>query len=391
VRRILVSIAVLLALGSLVTASAATVGSVTGGVFGGSSTLTAPAATRSVTDVALTTTGGPPIVTALTATVTGTGLATLAGESATIDLLDPSGAALSSVTATLATGTNLVVGSTTATITLPVTGSPLASTFVNWIAFIAGTQNLGGGADPTQRAVTVGNGALAAVTWTAPVIPPTGTTPGTTIVTITPSNINVYSTCLTVAITGTSSTPVAWGFAIDYSKPPYYGYRPTVDSHAIVVSDVGSVLSLKGTSNGNSTWEEWGNNALISNAQTLNIGVCSYSYPSALPAEPQAYSVSSQVHGATWTNTKACIDRTITGNGIYPFYFGWSTVFDMTDAIALLKTNDAGSPRAFVYQPNPTTPGTYTAGTTSYTMTENTSQEISGTQSVVAELCVSQY
>jgi hypothetical protein len=97
------------------------------------------------------------------------------------------------------------------------------------------------------------------------------------------------------------------------------------------------------------------------------------------------------VHGATWTNTKACIDRTITGNGIYPFYFGWSTVFDMTDAIALLKTNDAGSPRAFVYQPNPTTPSTYTAGTTSYTMTENTSQEISGTQSVVAELCVSQY
>ncbi|MES2170510.1 MAG: hypothetical protein V4479_07280 [Actinomycetota bacterium] len=389
-RGLVAGIAALALLGSMVTAGAASVGSISGGLFGAAGALTAPTATRAVTDVALTTAGGPPTVSALTATVTGSGLATLNGEAVTVALLNSAGAQVQAVSATLVTGTNLSVA-TTATITLPVPGSPLASSFASWTVYIAGATSLGGGADATARAITLGSGALAAVTWTSPVIPPSGAAPGTTIVTVTPSNINVYSTCLTVAITGTSSTPVAWGFTIDYSKPPYYGYRPTLDAHAIVASDAGSVLTLKGTSNGNTAWEEWGNNALISNAQTLNILVCTYSYPGALPDEPQAYSVSAPVHGSTWTNTRACIDRTVTGNGIYPFYFGWSTSFDMTAAIALLKTNDAGSPRAFVYQPNPTTPSTYTAGTTTYTMTENTSQEISGTQSVVAELCVSQY
>lgn len=30
----------------------------------------------------------------------------------------------------------------------------------------------------------------------------------------------------------------------------------------------------------------------------------------------------------------ACLQRTVTGNGTHPFYFGWSAAFDMTTAIS---------------------------------------------------------
>lgn len=252
----------------------------------------------------------------------------------------------------------------------------------------AGTGAVAAASGGASRVAYIGGSAPP--TWTDPVVPPSGTAPGTTVTTVTVSNVTPYSTCLTVSLTGSSPTPTAWQFSIDYSEPPYYGVQPTVDSHAIIGASTGSVISLHGTSNGNSAWEEWGNNSLLTNARTLAVLVCVYNVGTA-PDRPEAYTASPQVHGATWSSTKACVRRAITGNGIYPFYFGWATSFDLAEAIALLKTNDAGAPRAFQYQANPTAPGSYTAGTSTYAMTSYRDNEVSGTGSVVAELCVVQY
>ena len=367
-----------------VTASAASLGAVSSRIFSASGSVTYPTATRSISNLTLTTAGSPATVSGLTLTITGSSLSTLNGQAVTVALLNSSGAQVQSVTGTLATGTNLTVGSTTATATLSVTGSPLASSFASWAVFIAGVQALGPAADPTQRVVALGHGTITVTTtptnWQDTVVPPGGANSATDLGTITPSDINSYSACLTVVVTGTSTTAQAWGFTIDYSKPPFYGTQPSLDYQTRLVSKTGTVLSLAGNTG----------YATLTSSQSLSILICDYSGVTPVD-EPSAYTVSAQVHGATWTATQACIDRTITGNGTFPFSFGWSTSFNMTDAINLLKANDAGSPRAFVYEANPTTPGTYTAGTTTYSMVNYSGNALAGTGSIVAELCVSQY
>ncbi len=386
------ALAAALVVAGTVSASAASLGAVSSGLFSANGSVTYPTASRSVSDLTLTSAGSPATVSALKVTITGSTLSNLNGQAITVALLNSSGAQVQSVTATLATGTNLTVGTTTATATLAVSGSPAASSFASWAVFIAGVQALGPSADATQHVVAVGHGTLTVTTtptdWKGDVVPASGANSATSIGAIVPSNATTgFSACLTITITGKTSTPTAWGFKIDYSKPPFYGTAPTVDSHAQIASDTGSVLTVKGTSNGNATWEEYANNSLLTTARTLNVLVCAYS--GVTPAdEPDAYTVSAQVHGSTWTTTEACIDRTITGNGLYPFSFGWSTTFNMTDAIALLKGHDAGAPRAFAYQANPTAPGTYTAGTSTYSMVDYWGNSVAGTNSVVAELCV---
>jgi hypothetical protein len=386
------TIAVLVA--GAVSASAASLGTVSSGLFSANGSVTYSPASRSVSDLTLTTSGSPATVSALTATITGSSLANLAGQTITVALLNSSGAQVQSVSATLSTSTNLTVGTTTATATLAVSGAPLASSFASWAVFVAGVQALGPAAGSTLHTVAVGHGAISAVTppvdWKGDVIPSSGVNAATSIGAITVSDVSGSSACLTITITGTTSTPTAWGFKVDYSKPPFYGTAPSVDSHAIIANDSGTVLTLKGTSNRSGTWQEFSNNSLLTTSRTLDILVCAYS--GVTPAdEPAAYSVSAQVHGSTWTNTQACVDRTITGNGLYPFNFGWSTSFDMTDAIALLKAHDAGAPRAFAYEANPRTPANYTAGTSMYSMIDYWGNSISGTNSVVAELCVVEF
>ena len=63
----------------------------------------------------------------------------------------------------------------------------------------------------------------------------------------------------------------------------------------------------------------------------------------------------------------------------------------MTDAIALLKAHDAGAPRAFAWEANPRKPANYTAETSMYSMIDYWGNSISGTNSVVAELCVVEF
>ena len=375
--------AALLIAGS-VTANAATLGTITAGIFGGNGAVTYASATRSVTALSLATTGSPATVTSLTMTVTGSTLSDLAGQAVTVSLQNSSGTQVQAVTGTLALGTNLTVATTTATITLPVTGSPTASSFSLWSAFVAGTQALGGSASATQREVVLGHGSVTTTSstpaWETPVIPPSGVNSATSITTVAQASTTNQSDCLDLTITGTSATPSAWGLSVDYSKPPFYGTTPVTDFQTTVVSNIGSVLKLAGSS-GHTT---------LTNTQSITIAVCAYS--GVVPEdEPVAYSVGAQSQGTTWSSTAACVDRTITGNGYYPFFFGWSTSFNMTAAINLVKTSDAGAPRTFLFTSNTTTPSSYTAGTTTYGMLGNYQNAVSGTGTYVAELCVSEY
>jgi hypothetical protein len=376
------AIALALLIAGAVTANAATLGALFGGIFSGNGSVTYPSASRSVTAVALTTSGTT--VTGLTMTITGSSLSSLNGQTATVSLQNSTGSQVQGVTGTLVTGANLTVGTSTATATLSVPGAPATSSISVWSAFIGGTQTVGGTADAAQRNLVLGHGTVTVTSslpaWVSPVVPPSGENAATNITAVTPSQTSATGACLTITVTGTSSTPQAWQFTVDYSQPPFYGTAPSLDHQTKLASQTGTVLTLVGK----------GSSQTVSNTQTLNILVCSYS--GVVPQdEPSAYSVATQVQGATWTSTKACVDRTVTGNGTLPFYFGWSTTFDMTTAINLVKTSDAGAPRVFVFHADPTVPANYTPGTTTYAMTSGSGDPISGSGTFVAELCVSEY
>jgi hypothetical protein len=383
---ILAAFVALVLVGS-VTANAASLGTIASGIFGANGSVTYASGTRSISAVSLATTGGN--VTSLTATISGSTLSNLNGQVLTVSLQNSSGTQVQAVTGTLVTGTNLTVAPAAATVTLAVPGSPAASSFSLWSAFVAGTQALGGTADATQREVALGHGSVTVVAstpaWQQAVLPASGVNSATSVSAVAQSSTTDQGDCLNITLTGTSATPQAWGVSVDYSKPPFYGTTPVTDYQTTVVSNSGSTLKLAGGSG----------YATLTNTQTITILVCAYS--GVTPAdEPQAYSVGPEVHGTTWSNTLACEDRTITGNGYYPFYFGWSTTFDMTAAINLVKTSDAGAPRRLYNAAgnnanNILTPSTYTAGTTSYGMLSYFQNAVSGTGTYVAELCVSEY
>ena len=383
-RRLMIAFAVALVLltSGAVTANAATLGVLVGGIFSGNGSVTYPTATRSVSAIALTTSGTT--VTGLTMTITGSALFTLNGQTATVSLQNSSGSQVQGVTGTLVTGTNLTVGTTTATATLAVPGAPATSSISVWSAFIGGTQTVGGTADASQRNLVLGHGTVTVTSsgpaWISPVVPPSGENAATDITAVTPSQISASGACLTMAVTGTSSTAQAWQFQVDYSKPPFYGTQPSLDYQTRLVSTSGTVETLAGASG----------YATVTNTQTLNILVCAYS--AVVPIdEPSAYTVGAQVQSTTWSATKACVDRTITGNGTLPFYFAWSTSFNMAAAITLVKTANPSAPGAFNFHADPTTPASYTNGTTTYAMTSYQGDDISGTGTFVAELCFSPY
>jgi hypothetical protein len=376
------ALAVVVIISGAVTANAASLGTLTSGLFGATGAVTYPTASRSVSALTLTTSGTT--VTGLTMTITGSTLSNLAGQTATVSLQNSSGTQVQAITGTLVTGTNLTVAATTATATLSVPGSPAATSFAAWSAFVGGVQTIGGTADATQRNVAQGHGTITPatppLTWQTSVVPSSGENAATDITSVTPSQITTSGACLTMAVTGTSSSAQAWQFTVDYSKPPFYGVAPSLDFQTTLVGTTGTVMTLAGK----------GSHATVTNAQTLNILVCSYS--GVVPQdEPAAYTVGPQVQGSSWTSTKACVDRVITGNGSLPFYFGWATSFDMTTAINLVKTSDAGAPRAFIFHADPTTPANYVAGTTTYAMTSYRGNAVSGSGTYTAELCVSEF
>lgn len=366
-------------------ASAASVGSISSALFSATADVMAPTTAGTVTSVALVSAGSPALVSGATVTVTGQALARLEGLSATVDLLGPAGAVVNSSTTVVATP---VVTASAATFTIPVVGAPALLALASWSVFISGVQLLQSSAVTTPGTIMFGSGALPAIADWKAVLAPTAS-PGTGVTAVTLTTSSTVSQCVTFSLRGTTMTPTAWGLQVDYSKPPFYGVLPTVDSHARVVSATGGMLTLAGTSNGNSNWEEWGNDSLLTTTTGFTFSICQYNAGIA-PNRAEAYSVGPQANG-TWTTSRACVYVMVTGNGLYPFYFGWSVTFDLTAAIAKLRATDAGAPRAFVYQSNLLTPSNFSANQTSYTLTNSRDTAISGTQAQTITLCLSQY
>ncbi len=150
----------------LVAASAASLGSLSSAIFAASGPVAYPQAVRSASNLTLSSAGSPATVSGLTLTVTGADLPSLNGQSVTIALLGAGGAQVQQLTATLVSGGNLTLGGGQATVTLPISGSPLLSSFESWAVFIGGVQALGPMADPNLRVITTGQG-----TFTVPVTP----------------------------------------------------------------------------------------------------------------------------------------------------------------------------------------------------------------------------
>lgn len=374
-------VAVIALLGSgLVAGAAAGLGPLASGIFSAAVDVTYDPAVRSASDLVLTSAGDPATVSALTLTITGPDLANLDGQSVSIALLDSAGAQVQLVTATLASGGNLAIGATSATVSLPVAGSPLLSSFASWAAFVAGEQVLGPIADPTARTVTVGSGTLTVpvtpIDWTFPVA--NASDDGIVINSIVLASATTAEVCIAIEIQafGQGNSPRTWGILLDYSAGPFWGTAPLESrmTNTVIASTTHPVQSLGGTP---------GNEQIRRDDGPLTVTVCLDDPP--LPARPEAYTVSPQSRG-TWTSEEACVRRTVTGNGSYPFYIGWSVDLDLTDAFAKLRVADVDAPRSFSVQPNTVSPA-FDGGVTSYTVTNVRDTAIAGTESRVVELC----
>jgi hypothetical protein len=372
---------------SAVTASAASVGTLGGSLFSAGAPVTFTPAARSVTGITRTTTGSPATMTSVTATVSGTTLSELNGQAVNLILLNSSNAQVQAITATLATGTNLTVGGggTTATITLNVSGSPVASTVTGWAIFIAGVQVLNPSSPSTTRVIVTNTGTFAAVvtTWQDALV--TEGNANVNIVNVAITTATTVSQCITVTITGTSATPTTWSLDLDFGAPPYYGIQPSDIQKAQIQSTNGTVNHLIGLGTGNGQWLEWTNNAKLTNAQTLDILICQYSAGVA-PNRPEAYTASAASVSGTWSSNQACKKVTVTGNGTYPFYFGWQVSIPMADAYAYLRTFDAGAPRSFSYTPDTVSPA-FSGAVTTYTVSNYRDDEIKNTDSFAVVLC----
>lgn len=102
---------------------------------------------------------------------------------------------------------------------------------------------------------------------------------------------------------------------------------------------------------------------------------------------PSAYSVNT-VKGR-WSDTRACLVTTVTGNGTSQFYVGWTVPLDMQSAVSRLQS--AGRTfDALTYSGNHWEQ-TWTAapdvGPYGYRVVSNTAANIAGTESYVFETC----
>jgi len=182
----------------------------------------------------------------------------------------------------------------------------------------------------------------AAGTWagggSGPVYPGSDTTKfSTTISWDLQDTTSAHRACFTVNVTTTSATPVTWKVDLDLSKAPFNGvtggfsfqgadgwkYRLQYNTPAQGIAEI------TGDPSANDPW------TTVVAGQTRVVYVCNYSLPGAVQT-PSAYTVSS-AHG-TWTDARACIDTTITGNGTSQFYFAWQTAVDMSTAVARLAS-----------------------------------------------------
>lgn len=373
----------------IVAASAATIGPVWATMTSDVAAVTYAESTRRASDVALTVDGAAR-VTAATVTITGPDLTNLPGQAATIVLLDSAGVQVASSTAPLDAAASLVVGASTATFRLNFTTPPLRTETAQWAVIVAGESLLGPSLDTPARTVTTGQGVFSVVPslvlWQQQLIPVVTPTIAVTSMVMTVATIDQQ--CVAITITGTSSTLQPWSLELAYSAPPFYGAAPTISTNVVVSADSGGAYTIVGRQRpGNTmTYHAESNNWRLSSAQSITITAC-LSATATAPDRPEAYSVSEPVQ-STWTDTRACLQRTVTGNGTYPFYFGWSAAFDMTTAIARITAADPAGPTGLAVSGGAVTPSTYTPGVVMYSVANLRETAVSGTGSQLVELCV---
>jgi hypothetical protein len=180
---------------------------------------------------------------------------------------------------------------------------------------------------------------LTAGTWSGgsgPVYPGADTTQFSTTITWDLKNATSgQQACFTANVTTASTTPVVWKVDLDLSQPPFNGvtggFRLAGNNgwkyQLAYNTPVQGIAEITGKPDANEPW------VTVVAGQTRVVEVCNDNLPGAVQT-PTAYSVSS-AHG-TWTDSRACIDTTITGNGTSQFYFAWQTTVDMSTAVARL-------------------------------------------------------
>lgn len=211
--------------------------------------------------------------------------------------------------------------------------------------------------------------------------------PGTIISEInwTLASNNPVQACFAAKVTTDSETPIPWKLTLDLSQPPFNGttakdfqFTGGEGWHYQQTSAGPGLLSVIGAPNGE--------RATISRGQVYLVELCNYNLPPPAQA-PGAYSVTN-VPGE-WTDTKACINTTVTGNGNLSFYFAWTAEVDMRPAIERIQS--AGRKvDAYSYGGNEwmisRTPAEGNP-TPSFTVTSNGPASISGTQSFTFVTC----
>lgn len=143
----------------IVSASAASIGPVWATMMSDVAVVTYSETVRSASDLKVEL-GKRSAVVAATVTITGPELTNLAGQVATVVLLDSSGVELAESTAVLGDATNLVIGASTATFRLSFASPPTRAETSRWAVIVAGESLLGPSLDTPQRTVTTGTGAV---------------------------------------------------------------------------------------------------------------------------------------------------------------------------------------------------------------------------------------
>lgn len=195
-------------------------------------------------------------------------------------------------------------------------------------------------AEGMTAAATI-NGWGIPTTWThtGPSTPPGPVNPGAPSVVMTDIEWtlvtnNPVQACFTAHVTTTSTTPMDWSLTIDMSRPPYNGADPRVlqlsgqDSWRYTLhrdTPEPGIVTVTGSANG-------GRTTVVAGQEHL-VDVCAWTLPEGVQT-PGAYTVTTvPASGADWTDRRACLVTTVTGNGTEPFYFGWTADVDMTPAI----------------------------------------------------------
>lgn len=273
------------------------------------------------------------VIAGLVATAAGV-QATAASWTDTIHFVAEVSAATTSTTTTTTTSTTSTTSTTT---TLPPTTTTSTTTTSTTTSTTSTTT--------TSTTTTTTTTTLPPTTTTLPPSNPGGggggigpANPNTVIDDLDWTLTSARQACTVVHVTGIDSTPRHWALRVDLTKAPWNGTPASQinlnGTGTLVIESPTSVLITGRTHGG--AWDPRTNNTPITSAQTALITVCDYNAPVPPPANPSWYTVTATP--STWTDTQACLvvtaTTTLTNLATNPFFYGWTTVVDLTAAKA---------------------------------------------------------